>query len=75
MNLSVIIPIYNEMNTLEEILSRVQATGLPNEIILVDDGSIDGTREIVQKYQGKEGFIVLFHERNQGKRKVCLKLN
>jgi len=67
MNLSVIIPIYNEINTLEEILLRVQATGIPNEIILVDDGSIDGTREIVKNYQGKEGFKVILHDHNQGK--------
>ncbi|MGB2964250.1 MAG: glycosyltransferase family 2 protein [Anaerolineales bacterium] len=67
MNLSVIIPIYNEKNTLEEIILRVQATGIPGEIILVDDGSIDGTREIVKKYQDKEGFKVILHDQNQGK--------
>jgi glycosyltransferase involved in cell wall biosynthesis len=67
MKLSVIIPIFNEKNTLEEIIKRVQATGIPNEIILVDDGSIDGTKDIVNQYSGKEGFKVILHEKNQGK--------
>ncbi|NOQ38941.1 MAG: glycosyltransferase [Anaerolineales bacterium] len=67
MKLSVIIPIYNEKNTLEEIISRVQATGIPDEIVLVDDGSIDGTINIVKKFEGKEGFTVRFHQNNQGK--------
>jgi glycosyltransferase involved in cell wall biosynthesis len=67
MKLSVIIPIYNEKKTLEEIISRVQATGIPYEIVLVDDGSIDGTISIVKKFVGKEGFVVKMHQKNQGK--------
>lgn len=67
MKLSVIIPIYNEKDTLEEIISRVQETDLAYEVILVDDGSVDGTREIVRKFEGKEGFKVILHEMNQGK--------
>ena len=67
MQLSVIIPIYNEIHTLEEIISRVQKTNLAGEIVLVDDGSIDGTREIVEKYKNKNGFVVIMHEKNQGK--------
>ena len=67
MKLSVIIPIYNEKDTLEEIISRVQATGIPDEIVLVDDGSTDGTINIVKKFQGKEGFAVRLHHKNQGK--------
>ena len=67
MKLSVIIPIYNEINTLEEIISRVQATNLADEIVLIDDGSVDGTREIVEKYKNKNGFVVVMHEKNQGK--------
>ncbi len=67
MKLSVIIPIYNEINTLEEIISRVQETKLADEIVLVDDGSIDGTREIVEKFKNKNGFVVVLHEKNQGK--------
>lgn len=67
MKLSVIIPIYNEKDTLEEIISRVQATGIPDEIVLVDDGSIDGTTNIVKEFEGKEGFKVILHHKNQGK--------
>ena len=67
MKLSVIIPIYNEKDTLEEIIKRVKDTGLADEIVLIDDGSVDGTRNIVKGFQGKEGFIVVFHEKNQGK--------
>lgn len=67
MKLSVIIPIFNEIHTLEEIITRVQATGIPNEIVLVDDGSIDGTKDIVNRYREKKGFIVILHEKNQGK--------
>ena len=67
MKLSVIIPIYNEKDTLEEIISRVQATGIPDEIVLIDDGSIDGTVDIVKKFEGKEGFKVRLLQKNQGK--------
>ena len=67
MKLSVVIPIYNEVHTLEEIISRVERTNLADEIILVDDGSIDGTREIVEGYQKKAGFKVVIHTENQGK--------
>ena len=67
MKLSIIIPIYNEKETLEEIIKRVQKTGLADEIVLIDDGSIDGTSDIVKGFQEKEGFIVVLHEKNQGK--------
>lgn len=67
MKLSVIIPIFNEKNTIEEIIKRVQATGIPNEIVLVDDGSIDGTKDIVSQYSEREGFTVILHDKNQGK--------
>lgn len=67
MKLSVIMPIYNEIHTLEEIISRVENTGLAEEIVLIDDGSTDGTRDLVRNYQGKQGFTVILHEQNQGK--------
>lgn len=67
MKLSVIMPIFNELNTLDEIIKRVQQTGLADEIVLIDDGSTDGTRDLVRKYQGQEGFTVVLHEHNQGK--------
>ncbi|MDX9992810.1 MAG: glycosyltransferase family 2 protein [Anaerolineales bacterium] len=67
MKLSVIIPVYNEKNTVREIVRRVQATGLAWEILMVDDGSQDGTREILAEMDGKEGVRVILHEKNQGK--------
>jgi glycosyltransferase involved in cell wall biosynthesis len=67
MKLSVIIPIYNEANTIHTILDRVHATGLAHEIILVDDGSTDGTRDLVSSWDGLQGIHVILHEKNQGK--------
>lgn len=67
MKLSVVIPVYNEVNNIQEILKRVQATKLATEIIIVDDGSKDGTREILQKLDGKKKVRVILHEKNQGK--------
>lgn len=66
--LSVIIPIYNEKNTVENIVRQVQAVeiGMEKEIILVDDGSTDGTRDILEKIKEKNVKIFL-HEQNQGK--------
>ena len=67
MDLSVIIPVYNEVKTIEEVVDRVQATGYASEIVLVDDGSSDGSTEILKKYQGKDGFQVILCEQNRGK--------
>ena len=67
MNLSVIIPIFNEVKTIQIILDRVLATGLINEIILVDDGSLDGTRDLLATWDGRQGIRVILHEVNQGK--------
>lgn len=67
MEITVLIPVYNEKNTIEEIINRVQATNLPSEILIVDDGSSDGTRVILENLDGKGIIRVLFHERNQGK--------
>ncbi len=67
MKLSIVIPIYNEKATLPTLLERVEAVNYEKEIILVDDYSTDGTRELVKEYEGKEGFIVAFHPNNMGK--------
>lgn len=67
MNLSVIIPVYNEAKNIKEIVKRVQATRLVKEIVIVDDASQDGTREILKKMDGKRRVRVIFHEKNQGK--------
>ncbi len=69
MKLSVIIPVYNEEATLEEIISRVRATGLAHEIIVVDDCSTDNSPAILSRLQnsGSPPLRLLRHERNRGK--------
>lgn len=67
MKLTVIIPAYNERKTIGEILSRVQATNLADEILIVDDGSVDGTRTFLKEIDGQDSVRVFLHERNQGK--------
>jgi glycosyltransferase involved in cell wall biosynthesis len=67
MKISVVVPVYNEINTIREILRRVQAVGVADEILVVDDGSADGTREILQDYEDDRCVKVIFHTRNQGK--------
>ena len=65
--ISVIIPVYNEVTTIKEIVKRVQSVDLAKEIIIVDDASTDGTREALNELKEGEGITVLFHESNQGK--------
>lgn len=67
MNISVIIPVYNEVKNINEIIKRVQTTKLANEIVIVDDGSKDGTRDILRTLNGKKKVRVILHEKNQGK--------
>lgn len=67
MKISVIIPAYNERKTIREIIDRVTAVDVADEILVVDDGSTDGTREILKEYN-KNGVVrVIHHPRNQGK--------
>lgn len=67
MKISVIIPAYNEQATIREIIKRVQKTGLVDEILVVDDGSQDGTRDILSELQERGEIRTVFHEKNQGK--------
>jgi glycosyltransferase involved in cell wall biosynthesis len=67
MKLSVIIPVYNEVESIQVILKRVQAQKLANEIVVVDDGSMDGTRDVLKKLDGKGGVRIVLHEQNKGK--------
>jgi len=67
MNLSVVVPIFNEISTLNTILQRIQATGLAREIILVDDGSTDGSRELLVAMEDTPGLRVILHPANRGK--------
>lgn len=67
MKLTVIIPIYNEVESIHKILKKVKATKLAWEIILVDDGSTDGTRDFLKEMDGKEKVRVILKEKNEGK--------
>lgn len=83
MKLSIIIPVYNEIDTIEEIVERIQAVPLTvriwadhahaedvhleREIVIVDDGSTDGTRDYLHTVAQQPGFCVIFHDVNQGK--------
>jgi len=68
MKLTVIMPVFNEYQTIEEIISRVIAVGLATEIIVVDDGSTDGTRELLRELDEKYPELkLILHDRNQGK--------
>ncbi len=66
--LSVVIPVYNERKTIHEILRQVRAVPVKKQLILVDDCSTDGTREILKQLQTDEpDLTIVFHDRNQGK--------
>ncbi|HSS45408.1 MAG TPA: glycosyltransferase family 2 protein [Thermoanaerobaculia bacterium] len=67
MKLSVLIPVYNEARTIDEILRLVAAVSIEKEILVVDDGSTDGTRDILAKWEGRDGVRVLLHPHNLGK--------
>jgi glycosyltransferase involved in cell wall biosynthesis len=68
MRLSVIMPVFNEAATIEEIIKRVEATNLADEVIVVDDGSIDGTRDKLRQIAANSSKLkLLLHESNRGK--------
>jgi glycosyltransferase involved in cell wall biosynthesis len=65
--LSVVMPVYNERDTIEEIIARVMAVPIRLELIVVDDGSRDGTRDILADLQGRHKFTLILQPHNQGK--------
>lgn len=69
MKLSVVIPVYNERATIEEILRRVRSVEIEKELVVVDDCSTDGTRDLLKKFDadGQPDTRFLFHEVNKGK--------
>ena len=66
MHLSVLIPAYNEVHNIQNILNKIGEVNIPKEIIVVDDGSTDGTRELLNTLKS-DTIKVIFHEKNQGK--------
>ena len=65
--LSIVIPIYNERDTLRALISRVEAVDYEKEIILIDDFSTDVTRDVLKEFESRENFQVLYHDHNKGK--------
>jgi len=67
MKLSIVIPVYNEIATIEEILNRVRSVPQDKEIIVIDDGSTDGTTQRLKEMTVTEDVMVIYHLRNKGK--------
>ena len=65
--LSVVIPVYNELKWIREIVRRVQEVPIPKELILIDDFSTDGTRDILVEMEKTPNIRVVYHDKNQGK--------
>jgi glycosyltransferase involved in cell wall biosynthesis len=67
LSLSIIIPCYNERATVTEIVQRVRACAPDAEIVVVDDGSTDGSRDVLRELEGQPNLRILYHDRNRGK--------
>jgi glycosyltransferase involved in cell wall biosynthesis len=67
MKLSVVIPVYNEQDTIKDLVTQVQAVNIDKEIVLVDDCSKDNTRDRLKELEVEPNIRVFYHEKNQGK--------
>ncbi len=67
MKLSILIPVFNEENTLQALLDRVLESSFEKEVLVIDDGSKDRTPEILERFRGREGVRIFRHDRNRGK--------
>ena len=68
MKITVIIPVFNEMKTIEQIMNLVlDQKKFILEVIVVDDCSIDGSKDILEKFKKYENIKMIFHEKNKGK--------
>lgn len=65
--LSVVIPVYNEVHTVAQVVERVRNCAVRCEIILVDDASTDGTKQLLASWRAADDLRILFHSHNQGK--------
>lgn len=66
MKLSIIIPVYNEVDTIEKIINKIRQVKLDKKIYIVDDFSIDGTRDVIKNLESEE-ITVTYHSENLGK--------
>ncbi|MBU1913409.1 MAG: glycosyltransferase family 2 protein, partial [Candidatus Omnitrophica bacterium] len=69
MKISVVMPVFNEKDTIRDIIGRVMNVDFEKELIIVDDGSKDGTREILAGIK-MDGVKIIYHDKNQGKGKA-----
>ena len=67
MKISVVIPVYNEVGTIQNIIKKVEEVELDKELIIVDDYSTDGTRDVLKGFNGSKNIRVVYHDKNQGK--------
>jgi len=67
MKISIVIPVFNESKTICDVVARVEEAINDKEIIIVDDNSTDGTRDLLLKYEGKKDFKVIYQPKNKGK--------
>jgi glycosyltransferase involved in cell wall biosynthesis len=65
--LSVVIPVFNEVRTVDEVINRVRSCGIPCELVIVDDGSTDGTRDRLAERANEPGVTLVLHPANRGK--------
>jgi len=65
--LSVVVPVFNEVETIAGVVDRIRATDLPCEIVIVDDGSTDGSRQVLEAWGDQSDLNIIFHEQNRGK--------
>ena len=67
MKLSVVIPVFNERDSIKEVIKRVDSVPLEKEIIIVDDFSTDGTREVLKELSDGDRLNIFYHDKNMGK--------
>ena len=67
LRISFLIPAFNERATIGEVLERIDALGLERQIIVVDDGSTDGTEQALESWRGRDGVLILRQAKNLGK--------
>jgi glycosyltransferase involved in cell wall biosynthesis len=66
MNVTALIPVYNQINSIQELVGKVLATGLVTEIVIIDDGSTDGTQQVIREMNGEKGIKTVLHDEKKG---------